>query len=58
MHSGVLKAVGLALLLGGGAIVPALTAFAPAAYAATVRPAVGFLAFGWADSARSSSAAP
>jgi len=41
MHSGVLKAVGLALLLGGGAIVPALTAFAPAAYAATVRPAVG-----------------
>src|SRR5256885_10982900 len=41
MHSGVLKAVGLALLLGGAAMAPALTALAPAAHAATVRPAVG-----------------
>jgi hypothetical protein len=41
MHSGVLKAAGLALLLGGAAIAPGPTAFAPAAQAATVRPAVG-----------------
>ena len=41
MHSRVLKAVGLAFLLGGAAALPAVTGFVPAAQAATVRPAVG-----------------
>lgn len=41
MHSRVLKAVGLALLLGGAGAVPAMTVLVPAAHAATVRPAVG-----------------
>ncbi|HEX3944611.1 MAG TPA: hypothetical protein VHW69_11030 [Rhizomicrobium sp.] len=41
MNSKILQAVGLALLLGGAALVPSLMPIVSTAHAATVRPAVG-----------------